>query len=104
MKEKAIRFVLELKEKFFFSVIYHGFVYIIPLLLVGATACALMNLPIQRYQDFITGEGANLFYRMLNLIYSSTFGCFSLVLVISLSASFAMEKGEKAEDIIIYIE
>ena len=103
MKEKAIRFVLKLKEKFFFSVIYHGFVYIIPLLLVGATACALMNLPIQRYQDFITGEGANLFYRMLNLVYSSTFGCFSLALVISLSASFAMEKGEKAEDIIIYI-
>lgn len=103
MKEKWIRFVLKLKEKFFFSVLYHGFVYIIPLLVVGATACAIMNLPFQGYQDFLMGEGASVLYRMLNLIYSSTFGIFSLALVISISASYAMEKDEKAEDIIIYI-
>lgn len=103
MKEKWIRFVIKLKENFFFSVIYHGFVYIIPLLLVGATACALLNLPISGYQELITSEHFKIVYGMLKLIYNATFGCFSLALVISISASYAMEKDEKAEDIIIYI-
>ena len=103
MKEKGIQFILKLKETFFFSVIYHGFVYIIPLILVGATACALINLPIPGYQEFITDEKMHLLYRILNTMYNATFGCFSLALVVSISASYAMEKGEKVEDVIIYI-
>ena len=103
MKQKGIYFMLRLKEKFFFSVIYHGFVYIIPLILTGATACALMNLPIRGYQELLTGDNFQLIYRILNIIYAATFGCFSLALVISISASYAMGRNEKAEDIIIYI-
>ena len=56
MNDRWTKFVLKLKEKFFFTVIYHGFVYIIPLLQVGATACALLNLPIRGYQDFLATE------------------------------------------------
>ena len=103
MNDRWTKFVLKLKEKFFFTVIYHGFVYIIPLLQVGATACALLNLPIRGYQDFLATEKFHFIYRILEIVYSGTFECFSLALVIALSASYAMEKDEKAEDIILYI-
>ena len=103
MGEKWTNLVLKLKQQFFFSMLYHGFVYIIPLILVGATACALMNLPIEGYQGFLQQGNFNIIYKMLDMIYKGTFGCFSLALVISISASYGMELGERVEDIVIYV-
>ena len=54
MRTKAKQQILKIRESFFFIVLHNGFVLMIPLILVGATSCAIMNLPFAGYQEAIS--------------------------------------------------
>ena len=75
----------------------------IPVILVGGMALALRNLPIPEFQDLIATDRFRWIYDFLTLIYNGTFGLFSLVLVISVSASYAMELNVTIDYVVMYV-
>lgn len=103
MRKKAKHKILKIRESFFFIALHNGFVLMIPLILTGATACALMNLPFSGYQEALSSERFRFLYEILNMIYQATYGCFSIALTIALSAGYAMERNEKAEKLALYV-
>lgn len=103
MKTKAKQQILRMRESFFFIALHNGFVLMIPLILTGATACALMNLPFYGYQEALSSGKLQVIYNILNTIHQATYGCFSVALTISLSAGYAMERNEKAEKLVLYV-
>ena len=103
MKTKAKQQILRMRESFFFIALHNGFVLMIPLILTGATASALMNLPFYGYQEALSSGKLQVIYNILNTIHQATYGCFSVALTISLSAGYAMERNEKAEKLVLYV-
>lgn len=53
--------------------IRYGLVALIPILTTGAFALALKSLPIEGYQDFITGFGGGILFTLLDRVYKITF-------------------------------
>ena len=100
MKEKIKQFTFTLETSFFLTVIRHGLAMMIPFVLTGGIACAILNFPLDSYQRFITDS---YFEQFLNTVYTGTFGLFSLAMVISLSTSFCMEKNMTLDKTIMYI-
>ncbi len=94
--------VVSIRESFFFSVIHNGFASVIPVFLAGAIACALVNLPLPVWQEWMNGELA-FFAKLCNAVHNATYGTVSVCLTISLSAYYAMEKNQKIEDILLYV-
>jgi len=103
MREFGKKIVYKLEENFLLMVIRHGLVMLIPFILTGGMACALYNLPIEGYQQFITGQTFGWIAWLLHVVYQGTFGCFSVALVVALSMSFAMEKNEPTDKVALYV-
>jgi cellobiose-specific phosphotransferase system component IIC len=103
MRTKAKQQILKIRESFFFIALHNGFVLMIPLILTGATACAIMNLPFEGYQEALSNGRLQILYDILNTIHQATYGCFSIALTIALSAGYAMERNEKAEKLVLYV-
>lgn len=103
MREFGKKIVYKLEENFLLMVIRHGLVMMIPFILTGGMACALYNFPVEAYQQFINGESFGWIGWLLNVVYQGTFGCFSVALVIALSMSFAMEKNEPTDKVVLYV-
>ena len=89
MKDKIKEFTYKLESSFLLAVIEHGLAMMIPFVLIGGLASAMANFPIEQYQNFIANT---LFEKILNTIYIGTFGLFSMAMVISLCASYCMER------------
>ncbi|MCM1283031.1 MAG: EAL domain-containing protein [Muribaculaceae bacterium] len=102
MKESVKKLILRFENGFFSNVLKRGLGMMIPLLLVGAFACALRDLPVPLYQSWLAGEGRPL-YLFFHMIYEGTFGIFSLAMVIALSVSYVMEKNESYDYIGLYV-
>ena len=92
-----------IENNFFLTVIRRGLTMMIPLILIGGTACALTNLPYIDYTAPHLWGTLPYIYTLLNGVYQGTFGLFSLALVILLSLSYAMEKNEPTDIIAMYI-
>lgn len=100
--EKYMKQIIKIQETFFFRVIHNGFAAVVPVFLVGAIACALVNLPFPIWQEWMNGE-LSFLAGLCNAVHNATYGTVSLCLVVSLSAYYAMEKNLKLEDIVMYI-
>ena len=103
MKNNFLKKLYIFQDSFFLTVIKHGLLMMIPLILVGALANAILNLPIPEYQNFICNSKASWISSLLSSINAGTFGLFSVAMVITLSLSYAMEKNEKLENTAMYI-
>lgn len=103
MRTKAKQEILKIRESFLFIALHNGFVLMIPLILTGATACALMNLPFPGYQEALSGGKFRFLYEILNMIYQASYGSISIALAVALSAGYAMERNEKAEKLVLYV-
>ena len=79
IKERFIKVTYQIENNFFLTVIRHGLTMMIPLLLVGGVACALMSLPLMG-ENTIPYHHLLWLYSILNAIYQGTFGLFSLAL------------------------
>lgn len=100
--DRYMKRIIKIQETFFFRVIHNGFASVMPVFLVGAIACALVNLPFPVWQEWMASE-LSLLAELCNAVHSVTYGTVSLCLVVSLSAHYAMEKNLKLEDIVMYI-
>ena len=103
MKEKVKKLILAIDNSFFSKVVRRALAMMIPLILTGGLALALRNLPIPAYQALIASDRFGWIYDIFTFIYQGTFGFFSVVLVIAISLSFAMELNESTEYVVMYV-
>lgn len=98
--------VLQAKEKmnkklrFWITVIRQGLAMVIPLVLTGGLALAIVNLPIGFYQNAIEGS---LYQFIMNAIFTATFGMFSVALLIAISTTYCMELNKPVDQTITYV-
>ena len=100
MKKRLKTITYNLENSFYIHVIKHGLAIMIPILLTGGIANALLNLPIQAYQRIIENSFFALF---LHTIYVGTFGFFSVTMLIALSSSYCMEKNMTVDKTVMYV-
>lgn len=103
MNNAFLKIAYKIQTNSFLSIIRNGLTLVIPLILTGGIANALMNLPIPAYQNFLSSEHFSWVYSVLDMIYGGTFGLFSLALVLTLSISFAMEKNASVDQAALYV-
>jgi cellobiose-specific phosphotransferase system component IIC len=65
----------------------------IPFVLLGSVALILLSLPIAAYQDMMTTVFGSEWRNILQYVRDGTFNAFSLILVITVSYSYAQEFG-----------
>lgn len=72
-----------------------GLVMLIPILLIGCFSLVLKSLPIPAYQEFLTfGNGRNIL-AFFDIVYTSTFGIYSIYLTFAISYSLVRFTKEK---------
>ena len=71
-----------------------GLVNMIPVLIIGAFALIIKELPIPAYTDFIKTFGGGWIYSLFNLINSATFGVLSVYMTFSISRSYMKIKAD----------
>lgn len=89
MKKRLKTITYNLENSFYIHVIRHGLAMMIPILLTGGIANALMNLPIHAYQRIIENSFFEFF---LHTVYVGTFGFFRLPCLLHLAAAIAWRK------------
>ena len=101
--QKFYNLTYKLENNFFLTVVRRGLTMMIPLLLVGGISCALVNLPYVDYSgDFVRTYLSGVI-TVLTSVYQGTFGLFSLVMVITFSLSYGMERNETVDKVALYI-
>lgn len=87
MKIKTI--IYNIESSFLITVVRHGLAMMIPFILTGGIANALLNLPVKAYQNVISDS---FFAHFLNIMYTGTFGFFLLPCLLHLAAAIAWKK------------
>lgn len=75
--------------------IRRGFVFVMPVVLVGSIALVVLSLPIQAYQNFMATLFGNKWESIFLYVRDGTFNIFSLLVVIAISYSYVAEIGER---------
>lgn len=102
LKENMMKIFYKIEDCSVLAVIRRGLTMLVPVLVVGAMACAILYFPNESFQ-YLIGEQMPVISLILKIIYQGTFGMFSMCLVISLSISYAMEKSEEVDNMFFYI-
>lgn len=100
MKEKLKLLTFQLEASFILTVIRHGLALMIPFVVTGGLASAIVNFPLPSYQRLIEGSFV---VTLLNTINTGTFGIFSVAMLISLCASYSMEKNMTADKTVMFV-
>lgn len=103
MNERIQKISYKIENNFFLTVMRHGLTLMIPFILTGGVACALMNLPFIDYTVRIGNDNLIWLYRIFETVYQGTFGLFSLVLAIVLALCYGMERNETVDKVALYI-
>lgn len=94
--------LFEFENTFFSKVIRRALGMMIPFVLVAGVAAAIRDLPIAAFQSMLQSS-LQWLYLILNVVGGGFSAIFSLVLVITLSYCFAMEKNESFEYAMMYV-
>lgn len=101
-KEQMIRNCYRLENSRLLSIVRRGLSMLIPVIVFGAAAYAILNFPNDAFHAFIT-ERYEEIGGLLEIIYRVTFGMFSLILVAALSVSYALETKESIDMVPFYL-
>lgn len=100
MKQKLHDITYRIEVSFILTVIRHGLTVMIPFVLTGGIASAILNLPVEPYQEWIQDT---FFAHILETMYVGTFGLFSVAMLIALSCSYCMERNMTVDKTILYV-
>ncbi len=75
---------------------------LVPAIVVGAVAYAVLYFPNEMFQALITEQFPGI-GGFLEAVYQGTFGMFSMILVVALSISYALEKDETVDKMPYYM-
>lgn len=103
MRNYVKQFLFRFESSFFSKVLRRALGMMIPLILTGGMALALRNLPIPLFQAMIETGSLHWLYDILTLIYEGNFGLFSVVLVVTISLSYAMELNVAVDYMVMYV-
>lgn len=103
MRNYVKQFLFRFESSFFSKVLRRALGMMIPLILTGGMALALRNLPILLFQAMIETGSLHWLYDILTLIYEGTFGLFSVILVVTISLSYAMELNVAVDYMVMYV-
>ena len=84
------------------SIVRRGLTMLVPAIVVGAVAYAVLYFPNEMFQALITEQFPGI-GGFLEAVYQGTFGMFSMILVVALSISYALEKDETVDKIPYYM-
>ena len=84
---KLLRFTYRLERNPVFASVKRGLLLLTPVLIVGAVALMLRNLPIPGFQEWIMGAAGGAVYSALGFVYDATIGIMSLCLLCGISYS-----------------
>ena len=94
--------LLRIERNHWLTVIKHALTMLIPFIVAGGCACALLNFPSTAYQNVLQND-LHFLQIFLQAIYQGTFGLFSLGLLLSLSVSYAMEHRCTLDHMLIHV-
>lgn len=103
MKEKIYNLTYKVENNAFLTIVRRGLTMMIPIVLVGGIACALINLPFVDYSSAFVQQYFGGLIRVLESVYHGTFGLFSFAMVITFSLSYGMEENETVDKVAMYI-
>lgn len=72
-----------------------GLIYIIPLVLIGSFALVVLSLPVPSYQAWLVRTFGEQWRNVFDYLRDGTFGILSLILVLSISYSAAVEHAQR---------
>lgn len=100
-KDHAMRIFLKIEESHLLNVVRRGLTMLVPIIMVGGLAHAILYFPNEAVTYLLTERFAWI-GAVLEMIYQSTFGMFSLILSVTIAVSYAMEKNEPLDKIFFY--
>lgn len=102
LKEHIMQYFYKVENSHLLSIVRRGFAMMLPVLVMGAAACAILNFPNESFRFLLT-ERYEAIWTVLQAIYQGAFGLFSLGLVVAMSISYAMEKNAEIDMRFFYI-
>lgn len=103
MKDLIKRGIFRIERSFFSRVVRRALGMMIPLILAGALSSAVRNLPIPAFQSMLDSRQFYWLEHVLEFLYNGTFGLFSVMLVIAISLSYAMELNVTLDYMVMYV-
>lgn len=94
MDDKRQRdFYTRMEDNILLRAIRQGLILAIPVILAGSVALLLASLPVDAYQRFLSTFLGGTLLQLFRIIQSSTLGLISLVLLLTISYSYAQLRG-----------
>lgn len=99
---RAMELLYRIENNQFLSVIRRALTMLMPIILTGAVAQAILNFPNDAFYLWITTEHAwiSVFLDMVNGV---TYGMLSIILAVTFAISYSMQRGEPVDKMIFYI-
>lgn len=97
-----MKMLLKIEDSHLLSIIRRALTMLIPVIVAGAVAHAILYFPVDAFSYWITEKHAWIVV-LLDMIYQATFGMFSMILVVSLAISYAVEWNEAIDKIFYYV-
>ena len=92
--DKLTEWSEKLAQSFFLKTIVGGFIYFLPLSMIGSIAVLINNISLWNFQNFLASTGIG---SALNAIYQFTVGLLAVYLAFSMAHSAAEQMGMKKE-------
>ena len=99
--ERAVKLLLKIEDSHLLSVIRRALTMLVPVIVVGAVAYAILYFPVDAFHYWITEEQTWI-ASLLDMVYQGTFGMFSVILVVALAISYALERNEAIDKMFFY--
>lgn len=100
-KERTMSLFLRIENSHLLSIVRRALTMLVPVIMVGAIAHAIHYFPIDAFNYFIT-EQQPWIATLLEMVFQGTFGMFSMILVVALAISYAMERNEAIDKMFFY--
>lgn len=101
LNEQIMRSFLKVEKSHLLNIVRRGLTMLVPIIMVGAVAHAILYFPNDSFSHLITERYAWI-STLLEMVYKGTFGMFSMILVVALAVSYAMEKNEAIDKMFFY--
>lgn len=99
--EYIMNLFLKVERSHLLNIVRRGLTMLVPIIMVGAMAHAVLYFPNDSFSYLIT-ERYSWVASLLDMVYKGTFGMFSMILVVALAVSYAMEKNEAIDKMFFY--
>lgn len=100
-EQQVMKMFLKIENSHLLSTIRRGLTMLVPIIVVGAIAHAILYFPNETFIYWITERQAWIAV-FLEMVYQGTFGMFSMILVVALAISYAVELGETIDKMFFY--